>query len=77
MPHRRRSGLRDVCTLVVLTGVGGYVDAAIYLGMGQVFTAAMTGNTVLLALAVAGLDWSAVLRSSVALIGFVGGVALG
>src|SRR6188474_440431 len=51
-----------IATLITLTGVGGYVDAVSYLGLGRVFTAAMTGNTVLLALA---------------LIGCVGGVALG
>jgi uncharacterized membrane protein YoaK (UPF0700 family) len=34
-------------TLIVLTGVGGYVDAVSYLRLGRVFTAAMTGNTVL------------------------------
>jgi uncharacterized membrane protein YoaK (UPF0700 family) len=66
-----------LATLVVLAGVGGYIDAVSYLGLGHVFTAAMTGNTVLLALAVAEQDWGAVLRSAVALIGFVGGVALG
>jgi uncharacterized membrane protein YoaK (UPF0700 family) len=66
-----------VATLITLTGIGGYVDAVSYLGLGRVFTAAMTGNTVLLALAVAERDWGAVLRSATALIGFVGGVALG
>ena len=66
-----------LATLVILAGIGGYVDAVSYLGFGRVFTAAMTGNTVLLALAVAEQDWSAALRSAVALAGFVGGVALG
>jgi uncharacterized membrane protein YoaK (UPF0700 family) len=66
-----------VATLLILTGIGGYVDAVSYLGLGRVFTAAMTGNTVLLALSVAERDWNAVLRSAAALIGFVAGVALG
>src|SRR5213079_1589678 len=66
-----------MATLIALTGIGGYVDAVSYLGLGRVFTAAMTGNTVLLALAVVQQDWSAVLRSILALMGFVGGVALG
>jgi uncharacterized membrane protein YoaK (UPF0700 family) len=66
-----------LATLLVLAGVGGYVDAVSYLGLGRVFTAAMTGNTVLLALAAAAQDWGAVLRSGMALVGYVGGVALG
>jgi uncharacterized membrane protein YoaK (UPF0700 family) len=66
-----------VATLIILTAVGGYVDAVSYLGLGRVFTAAMTGNTVLLALAVVERDWNAVLRSATALVGFVAGVALG
>ncbi|MBV8491159.1 MAG: DUF1275 domain-containing protein, partial [Candidatus Eremiobacteraeota bacterium] len=43
---------RLVGTLVVLTLVAGYVDAVAFFGMG-VFTANMTGNTVLLAGALA------------------------
>jgi len=66
-----------LATLVVMAGIGGYVDAVSYLWLGRVFTAAMTGNTVLLALAIAAGDRSAVLRSATALLGFVGGVALG
>ncbi len=34
--------------VLLLTGVGGYVDAVSYLALGRVFTANMTGNTVLL-----------------------------
>jgi uncharacterized membrane protein YoaK (UPF0700 family) len=74
---QRPSERVKIATLVLLAGVGGYVDAVSYLGLGRVFTAAMTGNSVLLALAVAQRDWSAALRSAVALLGFVGGVALG
>jgi uncharacterized membrane protein YoaK (UPF0700 family) len=66
-----------VATLFLLACVGGYADAVSYLGLGHVFTAAMTGNTVLLALAAAQQDWTAVVRSTVALTGFVCGVALG
>src|SRR5215210_837388 len=66
-----------IATLITLTGIGGYVDAVSYLGLGHVFTAAMTGNTVLLALAVGEQEWSAAGRATVALVGFVGGVAVG
>ena len=73
----RPSERAKIATLIALAGVGGYVDAVSYLGLGRVFTAAMTGNTVLLALAVAEQHWSAVSRSAVAVIGFVSGVAVG
>ena len=53
------------------------MDAATYLGLGQVFTANMTGNTVLLAIAVAEGSGAAAARSGAALAGFCAGVALG
>jgi uncharacterized membrane protein YoaK (UPF0700 family) len=62
--------------LILLGFTGGYVDAMSYFGFERVFTAAMTGNTVLLALAIAQGDPPAALRSGLALLGFVGGVAL-
>lgn len=53
------------------------MDAATYLGLGQVFTANMTGNSVLLAIAVAKGSGGAAARSGAALAGFGAGVALG
>ncbi len=41
--------------LLMLTWAAGSVDAISYLGLGHVFTAMMTGNTVLLGLADSGL----------------------
>ena len=55
----------------------GNVDAISYLGLGHVFTAMMTGNTVLLGLALAQGEVRAVLRSIVALVGFAAGAAAG
>lgn len=63
--------------VVVLAAVSGYVDAVSYLGLEQVFTANMTGNTVLLGLAVGAGDLDAALRSGVALMGYIIGVVLG
>lgn len=63
--------------LLLLTGAAGIVDAISYLGLGHVFTAMMTGNTVLLGLALAQGAVYAALRSLLALFGFVAGVALG
>jgi len=53
--------------LLMLTWAAGIVDAISYLGLGRVFTAMMTGNTVLLALAVSEGESMAVMRSAHAL----------
>ena len=63
--------------LLALTWAAGSVDAISYLGLGHVFTAMMTGNTVLLGLALAQGEVWAVLRSIIALVGFVAGAAVG
>jgi len=63
--------------LLILTWAAGCVDAISYLGLGHVFTAMMTGNTVLLGLALAQSEILAALRSIVALIGFAAGAAAG
>jgi uncharacterized membrane protein YoaK (UPF0700 family) len=63
--------------LLILTWAAGCVDAISYLGLGHVFTAMMTGNTVLLGLALAQGEGLAALRSIVALIGFGAGAAAG
>lgn len=63
--------------LLVLTWAAGSVDAISYLGLGHVFTAMMTGNTVLLGLALAQGEVLAALRSIVALIAFALGVFVG
>lgn len=62
--------------VVLLAAVSGYVDVVSYLGLGRVFTSNMTGNTVLLGLAVGQERGLAALRSGVALAGFLGGVAV-
>ncbi len=59
-----------------LTLVAGCTDAISYLGLGRVFTANMTGNTVLLGVAVAQRDAGAAGRSAAALGGFVVGATL-
>ncbi len=63
--------------LLVLTWAAGYVDALSYLALGHVFTAMMTGNTVLLGLALGQGEAAAALRSVIALGGFLAGVAVG
>src|SRR5215470_4720288 len=62
--------------LLVLTWAAGAVDAVSYFGLGRVFTAMMTGNTVLLGLALAQGELLAAARSILALLGFALGVTL-
>jgi uncharacterized membrane protein YoaK (UPF0700 family) len=63
--------------LTLLAAAAGCVDAASFLGLGQVMTAAMTGNTVLLGLALGRADLEGALRAIVALAGFVAGAVVG
>ncbi len=63
--------------ILLLTWVAGTVDAISYLGLGHVFTANMTGNAVLLGLALGQRQGLAAVRSLVALAGFVLGAAMG
>ena len=53
------------------------MDAISYLALGRVFTANMTGNTVLFGLAIVQGDGGAVLRTALALGAFIGGTAIG
>ncbi len=67
--------LRDAM-LVGLGCTAGCVDAISYLKLGHVFTANMTGNTVLLGIALGQLHGLAALRAALALLGFGIGVAI-
>ena len=71
----RRHG-RDIM-LLVLTWAAGNIDAVGYLALGQVFTANMTGNTVLLGLHLGREQGAAALRALVALLGFGLGLVIG
>src|SRR5713101_26560 len=63
--------------LLMLAWAAGIIDAVSYLALDRVFTAMMTGNTVLLALAIGQGKAAAVLRSVLALVGFSAGAAMG
>ena len=75
-PSSRPTLARDVL-LALLALAAGCVDATSFLGLGQVMPAAMTGNTVLLGLALGKADLGAALRATVALGGFMAGALLG
>ncbi|HWC37029.1 MAG TPA: YoaK family protein [Acidimicrobiales bacterium] len=76
MEFRQLPAARRGTILLGLTLVAGCTDAISYLGLGRVFTANMTGNTVLLGLAVAQRDAGAAARSAAALGGFVIGAVV-
>jgi uncharacterized membrane protein YoaK (UPF0700 family) len=63
--------------LTLLAAAAGCVDAAGFLGLGQVMPAGMTGNTVLLGMALGQADFAAALRSTVAIAGFMAGALVG
>ncbi|MCW2774055.1 MAG: hypothetical protein JWN91_2381 [Nocardioides sp.] len=63
--------------MLVLTFATGVVDAVGYLGLDRVFTGNMTGNVVILGMALVGADDLPILGPALALIGFMAGAALG
>lgn len=78
MPHAPLPAIATRNTLLLLLAcAGGAVDAVSYMELGRVFTANMTGNTVLLGLALVEADGQAIVRSALALTGFLVGGALG
>ncbi|MGW2221326.1 YoaK family protein [Nonomuraea sp. NPDC001684] len=64
-------------SMLALALAAGAVDALSFLALGQVFTANMTGNVVLLGLALGTGDTSHVIRSGIALTTFCLGLAIG
>jgi uncharacterized membrane protein YoaK (UPF0700 family) len=65
------------CLIVMLAATAGSTDAWSYFGLGHVFIANMTGNTVLLGAALSLGKAIGVLRPAVAIVCYVGGVFLG
>lgn len=63
--------------LIALTAVTGIVDAVAFLGLGQVFTAFMTGNIVFLGFVAAGGEGLTPLGSLTAFAGFAAGAVAG
>jgi uncharacterized membrane protein YoaK (UPF0700 family) len=61
--------------VLLLGGAAGYLDAVGYLTLG-IFTANMTGNTVLLGIAIGQGRWAAMVRVLVALAAFLAGALL-
>jgi uncharacterized membrane protein YoaK (UPF0700 family) len=72
----RQPGVWRDWVLLALTFAAGCVDALSYLGLSHVFTANMTGNAVLLGLAIGQTQELQVAHSTAAIVGFVGGVVV-
>jgi len=70
-------GRRHLVLMLALTFTTGIVDAVGYLGLDRVFTANMTGNVVILGMALVGGDDLPVLGPLIALGAFLAGAALG
>jgi uncharacterized membrane protein YoaK (UPF0700 family) len=68
---------RQLVALMALTFSTGVVDATSYLGLDRVFTGNMTGNVVLLGLALTGAAGLTVVGALAALVGFLVGTAVG
>src|SRR5260370_19518032 len=63
--------------LVAMTAISGIVDAVCFIAWGNVFTANMTGNVVLLGFAIGGVPGLSIWRSLLALVFFMSGALLG
>ena len=68
---------RHLVLMLALTFTTGIVDAVGYLGLDRVFTANMTGNVVILGMAVVGAEDLPVLGPAIALFAFLAGAAVG
>jgi uncharacterized membrane protein YoaK (UPF0700 family) len=67
----------NLALMLLLTFGTGIVDAVGYLGLDRVFTGNMTGNVVILGMALVGADGLPVVGPLLALVGFMGGAAVG
>ncbi|MCW2852670.1 MAG: hypothetical protein JWM84_2334 [Nocardioides sp.] len=72
-PDHERKHLR---LMLLLTFGTGMIDAIGYLGLDRVFTGNMTGNVVILGMAVAGSDDLPIVGPLLALVGFMAGAAI-
>ncbi|MFJ4657891.1 YoaK family protein [Nocardia sp. NPDC088792] len=75
VPHPRRFGGErlDVILVLLLTGGAGMVDAAAFLGLGNVFAGNMTGNVLILGMGTAGGAGMPVAGPIAAFLGFLAG----
>jgi uncharacterized membrane protein YoaK (UPF0700 family) len=75
-PPDERRAVGSLPSAMLLAATGGSLDAFIYLNHGHVFAAAMTGNGVLLGVAVLHRDWMQAVRHVLPIMAFCLGVFL-
>lgn len=75
MPVPQHDPDRATPALALLSFAAGTMDAIAFVALGQVFTSAMTGNTIFLGLALGRGDFNTTLHSLAALIGYLVGAA--
>lgn len=75
MPAPQNATDRATPALALLSFTAGTMDAIAFVALGQVFTSAMTGNTIFLGLAIGRGDSIGVLHSLAALVGYLLGAA--
>jgi len=63
-------------TALLLTWVGGFVDAVGYISLFQIFTANMSGNSIHVGIYVAGFDVAGLSRPACAIVSYVSGIIL-
>jgi uncharacterized membrane protein YoaK (UPF0700 family) len=64
-------------TLLILTFVTGIVDAASFIGLGQVFAAMQTGNVIFLGLGIGGAAGAPIVAPLIGLVAFIVGGGMG
>lgn len=75
MPAPQDAADRATTALALLSFAAGTMDAIAFMALGQVFTSAMTGNTLFLGLALGQGNFDTTLHSLAALIGYLLGAA--
>jgi len=75
--HASEPAFNSLIVAMLLTAVGGFLDAFSYLGQGHVFANVMTGNLVLSAISSIRGDWTHVARLLLPLASYVVGAAAG
>ncbi|MEV7008298.1 YoaK family protein [Streptosporangium sp. NPDC051022] len=76
-PGRDTEGQPSEAMLMGLTFMSGMVDASSYLGIGEIFTANMTGNLLILGFAASGTPQFSIVASAISVVSFFLGAALG
>lgn len=75
-PFRRHPARLHLGLMLALTFSTGVIDAVGYLGLDRVFTGNMTGNVVILGMALMGADGLPVVGPSIALVAFMAGALI-